>query len=653
MKKEYGKGVPEGYWNRRRLTEHEEPRMNADAPGQSELLDKMLPWIIGAVALIMIAYHLIIVWYPIVGQLMNQNNHLGFCMVLTFLIWAKNTRTTWKKIIFLLFIPVSLALVAYMAVNYKRLDMFAGWPEPMDVVIGVTMITLVIWQTWKNFGAIFPVLVLIAIAYALWGHLIPGVLSHPPFEFGYVVSNLSVGFRGIYGMLLNTSVNMLFQLLIFGAIFEATGVTRFFLEFGKLISRHILGGAGHTATFSSSFVGMVNGAAAANVALTGAYTIPMMKNSGFKGETAAGIEAMASTGGQLTPPIMGIAVFIMASFLGVGYGDLMFKAAIPAFAYYVIAVVGVVLIAYREKIPKGKEIADKKILTAGAPVFIIPIAVLTTTLVLHYSAGYAAFWGILTLLIVSSLQKATRPGLKILIQNLISGASMAAAFGMAVACIGMLIKSMTFTGAATKLSLVIDIVSSGHLFPALVLTMLLSILLSSSTPTVIAYIVVAFVAAPILVDMGLSKLTAHFFVFYYAVLAAVTPPIAGAAIVGSQIANTKYMKTSWEAFKLVGPFFLVPYFVINNPIIFGDSQPFVPAIMAIMALVMALGGMICFCQKYCFTDNNFKEQLLFLSISLSATWYGYSRQTLFFIVPLLITPAVLAFQWRRKNSFDG
>ncbi len=598
----------------------------------------------------MIAYHLLIVWYPLFGEIMNQNTHLGFCLSVIFINWARNETTGWKKALYLILMLAALSLIVYLAVNYERLDMEAGFPEPPDVVVGVLLISVVIFQTWKSFGAIFPILVLIALAYAFWGHLIPGVLSHPHFEFGYIISNLSVGFQGIYGMLLNVSVNMLFLLILFGAIFEATGVTRFFMEFGKLVGKHLLGGAGHTATFSSSFVGMVNGVAAANVAITGSYTIPMMKKSGFRAETAGAIEAMASTGGQLTPPIMGIAVFIMASFLGVSYAQLMFKALIPALTYYAIAVLGVVLIALREKISRKEEIADTKILLSGAPVFLLPMTVLTTILLLHYSTGYAAFWGIFSLLAVSSLRRATRPGLKQLIQSLITGTVMASTFGVAVGCIGMLVKSLTFTGAATKLSLVVGSISGGYLLPTLVLTALLSIILSSSTPTVIAYIVVAFVAAPILEDLGLPKLVAHFFVFYYAILAAVTPPIAGGAIVGSQIAGASYMRTSWESFKLVGPFYLVPFFAVQNPIILSQGQALVPAIFVLCALVIAVAAMTCFCQTYCFTRTSRSEQGLLLLTTVCAVWYGLYGLVIFFLAAVVLAGGFLANQWRKKSA---
>ncbi len=612
-------------------------------------LDPVLKWLIPIIALAMVAYHIIIVWHPLFGGLINQAIHLCFCLVLVQLFWAKSAEKGIWKLVYWTGAVLSLLLIAFMIFHYERLDMEAGFPEPLDVAVGILLITIVIAATWRSFGAVFPVLVLIAISYALWGHLVPGVMGHSIFEFGFIVSSLSVGFQGIFGMLLEVSVSMLFLLVIFGSIFDATGITRFFMEFGKLLGRYLPGGAGHMAVFSSSFVGMVNGAAGANVAITGSYTIPVMKKAGFKGETAGGIEAMASTGGQLTPPIMGIAVFVMAGFLGVGYADLMFKAIVPAVAYYAIAVAGVILIAYRESIPRSTEKTDSRILIGGAPLFLIPIAVLTAIMVNHYSAGYAAFWSILTLLVLSYIRADTRPKLKILVQNLIKGAIMAGTFGIAIGCIGMLIKSLTFTGAATKLSLVVGMVSSGNQVLLLVLIMLLSIILSSSTPTVIAYIIVAFVAAPVLIDTGIPPVTAHFFVFYFAILAAVTPPVAGAAMVGCKIAGAGYLKTAWESFRLVGPFYFVPYFIIRNPIILTESQPMATAIPALLALVVCLSALTFFFHGFCLTHIKGVERLLYLVTGVMATGFGLGGPVMLLVLSAIMLTVLLAVQWTRRK----
>jgi len=617
-------------------------------------IDKLIDRVVILVAFAMIAFHVFIVWSPAFGELMNQNTHLGFCMVLLFLQGLKVARSGWKSLFSLVGALVSLSLVIYVAVNYERLDMESGFPNPTDVEVGVLLIASVLYLTWRGFGAVFPVMVLVGISYAIWGDLVPGVMGHAPLEFGYIVSNLSVGLQGIYGMLLNVSVNILFLLVIFGSIFESTGVTKFFMEFGTLLSRYLKGGTGQTAIFSSSFVGMANGVAVANVAITGSYTIPAMKKSGFREEIAGAIEAMASTGGQLTPPIMGIAVFLMANFLGTSYSELMTKALLPAVAYYAIAVGGVMLIASRDKIPRSTALVDKKLLLVSAPIFLVPMVVLTLLLFWHYSAGYAAFWASVSLILVSLLislfQAEIRLRGKVLLRNLVQGAVMAAGFGAAVACIGIFVKCMTLTGATTKLSLVITDLSGTSLLLALVLTMLLAILLSSSTPTVIAYVVVAFLAAPILTEMGVSKIVAHFFVFYFAVLAAITPPVAGAAIVGSQIAKVGYMKTAWESFKLVGPFFLLPYFLVHNPVLLSEPQPWGEALMALSALALAMGSMMFCCQRYLLTRLRWFEIVLFLATAILATSAGIYTHAYLLLAAAAVMAVGLGLQWRARRS---
>ncbi|NQU63050.1 MAG: TRAP transporter fused permease subunit [SAR324 cluster bacterium] len=624
--------------------------MNSTPPDTLSILDRILEIAIPVVAILMIAFHAVIVWYPLFGGVMNQNAHLGFCLVLSALVWARATSSPWGKLVFLLGLVVSLAIVIYLAVHYERLDMEAGFPEPLDVAVGITLILIVMAATWKGFGALFPVLVSLAISYALFGQYLPGIMGHTGFDIGFIVSSLSVGFQGIFGMLMNVSVSMLFLLVIFGSTFGATGINSFFMEFGKMLGRVLPGGSGHMAIFSSSLVGMINGAAGANVAITGSFTIPVMKKAGFKNETAGGIEAMASTGGQITPPIMGIAVFVMAGFLGVTYSELMTKAVVPAIFYYAIAILGVIVIANREKLPPVQDIVNRSIIAAGAPVFIIPITVLTAIMINQYSAGYAAFWSTIVLLIVSCLRKKTRPKIKVLIRDLIDGAIMASTFGVAIGCIGMMIKVLTFTAGATKLSMIISSFSGGNLPLLLFLIMALSIFLSASMPPVIAYIIVAFVAAPILTQMGIPLITAHFFVFYFAVMSAVTPPVAGAALVACKIAKAGYLSTSWEAFKLAGPFYLLPFFFINNPVILGGAQPLVQAVTVLIALSIALGAMICFFQGYCLVRTELWERTGYLATALIATAFGFNGQIYLFGIAAAILAMLLTVQWRRYKS---
>jgi TRAP transporter 4TM/12TM fusion protein len=608
-----------------------------------------LEFVIGMVAILMIIYHLLSVWFPVLNALLHQNIHLAFSMMLLFLIFMRTQKKS-LKILFGLGAVVSLICGIYIHVEYERLHMYAGWPENIDIIVGMALVVLVFYLTWKEWGAVIPVLVGIAILYALFGHHIKGSLGHAYLEPTLIISNLGIGFEGIYGMMLNASANMIFLFIIFGSLFEVVGINRFFLAVGIFFGRRLRGGSAQTAVFSSSFVGMMMGVPAANVALTGAYTIPSMKKTGFTPEYASAIEAVASTGGQLTPPVMGVAVFLMAGFLGTTYANLMATALVPALLFYVTVFLGILLIAHRENIPMVSLDIDKRALMTGAPLFVIPMVLIIILLMWHYTPAYAAFFAIVALLLIAVSRKRTRPSAKDLTEGLIKGAIIAA--GIAVACglLGMFTKMLVSTGAAQKLAGLVQFLSGGNLIVGLFLIMLLSILLGCALPTIVAYVLVALLVAPVLVDMGINRTVAHFFVFYYAILANVTPPVAHATLVGSKIAGGSYYKASWESLKLTAPFYMVPYFIVKNPIILSKSQPFFEAICAFLALVIACGAMLVFCQGFCYTKTGFQERSLFLLTALLATYFGqYGGYTVLISAFILFT-ALLMFQQKRRRK---
>jgi len=604
-------------------------------------------WLMVGISLLMIFYHILSVWMPIFNALLHQNVHLGFAFVLLMLAAMRNSGKV-AKILYVAALLTSLIVVVYVHVEEERLQMWAGYPEPVDVVIGLVLVILIFYLTWKSWGGIFPMIVTVSILYALFGHYIPGPLGHPEYAPKLVLSNLGIGFKGTYGMLLNASANLVFLFIIFGSMFEAVGIGRFFIEIGTLLGRYLRGGSAQTAVFSSSFVGMCTGAAAANVALTGAYTIPLMKRTGFKKEQAGAIEAVASTGGQLTPPVMGVAIFLMASFLGTTYANLMATALVPAIVYYMTAMFGVILIASKNRIPMLSEAINRSTLSQGAPLFLIPIGLITFLLIKRYTPGYAAVVAIIALLSIAVLRRETRPSLSALLNGLKEGALMGAAIAVACAMIGMFTTMLTFTGAGPKLAGLIEAISGGNLLLALFLTMFLAILLGCAMPTPVAYVVTALVVAPVLESMGLTMLTAHFFVFYFAILSAVTPPVAGASLVGSRLAGASYMKTGWESLKLVAPFFLIPFFIIKNPIVLSQAQPFSEAVLVLIAMLMCWASFMAFCQRYLFTHTNALEQGGFLIVSVAGIHHGFYRNNLSLFIGLLIFAVLVYYQWRRR-----
>ena len=222
----------------------------------SQTSQSRLDMLIVGVGILMVFYHMLSVWVPMFDALLHQNAHLGFAFVLLFLVAIRQSAKKWEKITFTGLLLIGVIVVVYMHVEQERLHMWAGYPESLDVVIGLAMVSLIFFLTWKSWGSIFPILVSVSVLYALFGHLIEGALGHPEFEPGLVLSNLGIGFAGTYGMLLNASANLIFLFIIFGSLFELVGIDRFFIEVGTFLGRHLRGGSAQTAVFSSSFVGM-------------------------------------------------------------------------------------------------------------------------------------------------------------------------------------------------------------------------------------------------------------------------------------------------------------------------------------------------------------------------------------------------------------
>ena len=375
-----------------------------------------------------------------------------------------------------------------------------------------------------------------------------------------------------------------------------------------------------------------------------------MKKTGFHPKYAGAIEAVASTGGQLTPPVMGVAIFLMASFLGTDYGTLMLNALIPALVFYAVVILGVILIASKEKIPMLKQPVNGGLILRAFPLFVLPMGLVTVLLVKRYTPAYAAALGLGLLLFVSLLQKDTRPAWRDLLAGLTKGAVMASGIALACACIGMFMTMLTTTGAGPKLAGLIVTIADGNLGVALVLTMVLSIILGCAMPTPVAYVITALVVSPPLVEMGLELRAAHFFVFYFAILSAVTPPVAGATIVGSRIAEYSYMKTGWESLKLTAPFFIVPFFIAKNPIFFADAQPLSQAVIVLISMAVACGAALIFCQGYFLRPINTVERMLYLVTILAAVYHGLYANRTAFAVSLGLFAVLLAMQVVKRNG---
>lgn len=538
--------------------------------------------------LAMFAYHMFSTQYLFLGAYENQAVHLAFVLVLIFLNEARTAKNWFTYAYQISLAVISFAAVTYVFMNVQHLEEVFGYPEKIDFIVGIVLIIVTVEATRAAWGWTLPIVSAIFVLYFVFGHLLTGQLYHRPFELDYIVSYLSIGLSGIFGSFLSISANQVFLFVVFGALLGVIKVNDFFFEAGKIAGKVFQGGPGQTAVVSSAMVGMVSGAAVANVAITGAFTIPFMKKVGYKPEFAGAIEAAASTGGQLMPPVMGAAAFLMASFLGVSYGEVMLAGIIPAILFFWGIMLGVQFLAVRNNIHPPIETIDFKLLLRRLPLFVVPLGVLIAMLLMQYSPAIAAFWAIILSVSLACLTRETRPKVLELLKCLAGGALVGAQIGISLAVVGLIAQTLITTGLGSKIAGLVELLSAGNLVIALLVTMAVSIVLGCGVPTSAAYTLVAIVVVPIIVKMGVEPLSAHFFAFYFAVISALTPPVALAALAGAGIAGANYFKTSMSAAKLAVSGFIIPFLVVFNPALVLKPTDWVSTVGTFIAVPLSM-----------------------------------------------------------------
>lgn len=570
----------------------------------------------------MLLYHMVSTQYLMFGEYEHQNIHLAFAFGLLFVDRIRRASTRSGTAVYVVLALLGIGATSYVFFNMEHLEDVLGYPEPVDMFVGILLIFLVVEATRVAWGLTLPIVALCFVAYFAFGHFLPGVLHHNQFSPSFIVSYLSIGLTGVYGTFLSISANQVFLFVVFGALLGVIKVNDFFYEAGKIPGRVMQGGPGQTAVVSSALVGMVSGAAVANVAITGAFTIPFMKKVGFRPEHAGAIEATASTGGQLMPPVMGAAAFLMAAFLGVPYAEIMVAGIIPAVLYFWGVMLGVQFLAVRQGIRPPTEAIDFRLIGRRLPLFLLPLAVLVIMLLKQYSPANAAFWAILLSISLSYVGRETRPRFMELLRCLADGAVIGAQIGISLAIVGLIAQTLITTGLGTKIAGLVDLLSMGSLILALLMTMIVSIILGCGVPTSAAYALVAIVVVPIIIRMGVEPLPAHFFAFYFAVISALTPPVALAALAGAGIAGANYFKTSMSAFKLAISGFIIPFAIIFNPVLLLRPDDLAWALGSLVAIPIGMTAFTAALYGCGLTIFSGKER--FLAYATAAFMFGYS-----------------------------
>jgi TRAP transporter 4TM/12TM fusion protein len=471
-------------------------------------------------------------------------------------------------------------------------------PERADVVVGILFTALLLEASRRHIGPALVILAVVFVLYAFAGPWLPGFVGHGGETFLKLVDQQLFTTQGIFGIPTLVSATFIYLFVVFGSVMSYGGLLRFFTDGALAVAGATRGGAGKVAVISSGLFGTVNGSAIANAVTTGAFTIPLMKRAGYRGEFAAGVEACASMGGQLIPPVMGAAAFIMAETLQVSYASVAVAAAIPGVLYFVA--VGVMVhfeaarqglpVLERSALPRIGAVLRRDFYLLGGP------AVLVWFLVEGRSPLFAGFWGLVAAFVLSWVRRDTRIGAARVLAMLADSAQAAMPVALACATVGIVVGVVSTTGLGLKLATGIVGLAGGSLLLTLVLTMVAALVLGTGLPTSATYIITSIMAAPALVELGVPKLVAHMFVFYFGILADLTPPTAISTYATSSIAGSDVWKTQWTGMMLALSGFIIPFSFAYDPalLLINASVPHIAlrTLAATLGIVMLGAGLI-------------------------------------------------------------
>ncbi|MGF6905782.1 TRAP transporter permease [Fusobacterium sp. PH5-44] len=486
----------------------------------------------------------------------------------------------------------------YGVIFYEAIVKRAGLVNTTDMIVGSVAILLVLEAARRVIGLPMVLVSLVFVLYALFGRSIPGPLSHRGVKIDSLVQHLFFTTEGILGLPIGVSSTFIFLFLLFGAYLEKTGMGEFFIDLANGVAGSSPGGPAKVAVISSACMGTLSGSSVANVVGTGSFTIPMMKRLGYKAEFAGAVEATASTGGQLMPPIMGAAAFLLAEITGTPYSKVVLAACIPAILYYLGVYAGVHFEAKKLGLKglKKDEIPSVKHVLSTKGQLIIPIIVVVWLLVRGFSPTRAALGAIVSTIICAAIRKETRLTPVDIVNGMVQGAKNALTVVAACACAGIITGVVTKTGLGLKMGSVLVSIANGNLLLTLIFTMITSLILGIGVPTTANYVITSTIAAPaILMILGpngkpaVPVLAAHLFVFYFGIIADVTPPVCLAAVAAAGVAKSEPMKTGLQATRLAIAAFLIPYiFVLSPELIFIN-----PTWMIVPKVISALLGIVC------------------------------------------------------------
>ncbi|MBW5389289.1 TRAP transporter permease [Brachyspira hampsonii] len=588
--------------------------------------------------------------------------HLAFVMLLAYLLFPMKKdmpkdKLPWYDVILAI---IGAASWGYIVINFESIVRRAGIYTTTDIIIGIIGILLVFEACRRIVGLPILIISIVFIIYALFGAYAPGFLNHRGYSLQRLVSHLFYNTEGIMGTPIGASATFIFLFIFFGALLDKTGIGQFFIDICNAIAGGFDGGPAKVAVLTSAMFGTVSGSSVSNTVGTGSFTIPMMKSLGYRGEFAGAVEASASTGGQLMPPIMGAASFLMAESLGIPYMQVAKAAIIPAILYFTGIFIMVHLEAKktglkglsRDSLPKMGELLMKR------GYLVIPLLTIIYFFVLGKTAIYAGLMGIIAAAIVAVInsivdiimKRKVSFGLNDLIDVFVNAARNIISVAIACAMAGIIIGVITLTGLGLKIGAGLISISGGIPILLLFLTMISSIILGMGVPTTANYLITSTIAASAIIGLGYEPLAAHMFVFYFGIIADVTPPVALAAMAGAAIAKSDPLKTGIEATKLSIGAFIIPYMFIFNPDILMINTTISDVIPILITSLIGMFGVSAGLEGYVFRKCKPYERILFIIAGLLSIYPEvYSDIIGIGMIVILVAVQILT---RNKNKMN-
>lgn len=583
--------------------------------------------VVSAIAIAMSLFHYYTAAMGVLVAILQRAVHLLFAMVLAFLLWpaakgGTRHRIPWYDWVLAAF---GAAVCLYHVVEYEAIIFRAGMPTAIDVYFGLAAILLVLEITRRTVGPELPIVAVVFLAYAHLGPYFPHPLDHRGYTLRSIVEHVYLTTEGIFGIPLGVSSTFVFLFILYGAFLEKTGVGQFFIDLAFAVTGHLRGGPAKAAVLASGLLGSISGSSVANTVTTGAFTIPAMLRAGYRREFAGAVEAAASTGGQIMPPVMGAAAFIMAEMTGIPYFTIVKAAAIPAILYFL----SVGTMVHIEAVKTGLKGLPRESLPRAGPTIrrgwylLVPLFTIVYFLMVGRSAFWAAFQSIniaVAVALLAALLRRDWAGGRQLVRGIPgafeSGARNAVGVAAACACAGIVVGVVTLTGLGLRFSHLVLAIGRGHLLPTLFLTMVASLILGMGLPTTAKYIVLATMAAPALLELGVPLIAAHLFILYFGIIADVTPPVALAAYAGAGIARGNPMQTGVTALKLAAAGFLIPYMFVLSPDLILVEVTWLQALHSSITALVGIVALAIAVQGYFITPARVHERLLLLVAAL-------------------------------------